>query len=275
MGDAKQTSSSYAAFFMLTFLLSTPLYLLNALAQRQLLGMPDMGTAYIGILTFMPALAAALLTWRARGLGETKALLLRVLDYQHIGNAWWLLPAVLLGPAIFAISLVSIAYMDIPVPPAMAALWAFPVLFAFVFLLAAGEEVGWMGYAFDPMLTRFGPLRASIFLGTIWAIWHAPFFAFLFPDPIMFAAELLTLITTRILLVWVFLNAGRSVLIATLYHAADNAAFILLPDIKSIVPLGSVLHLGFAVMVVCPVAMFWDPRTMTRLRFRSGSKGPG
>lgn len=274
MGDAKQTKSSYAAFFALTFLLSAPLYMLNALAERELFGMPEMSAAYIVIFTLMPAVAAVLLTWRARGSGATKGLLLRVLDYRRIGNAWWLLPTVLLGPAIFAISLGTIAYLDVPVPPAMVTLWAFPVLFAFVFLLAAGEEAGWMGYAFNPMQTRFGALCASIFLGAIWAIWHAPFFVFLFPDPIMFAAELVTLIAARILLVWVFLNAGRSVFIATLYHAADNAAFMLLPDIKSIVPLGSVVHLGFTVVVVCLVAVLWDPTTMTRLRFCSGSKGP-
>ncbi len=275
MGTSKQIRNGCAAFFALTFLLSAPLYVLNTLGHRELLGVPDLGAAYITALTFMPGLAAVLLTWRASGWMETKALLVRVFDYQLIGSPSWLVVAVLLGPAIFAMSLGLMTYWELPVPPAMVAPWAFPLLLAFVFLLAAGEELGWMGYAFGPMLEPFGALRASVLIGAIWAIWHAPFFAFLFPDPVVFSAELATLVVARILLVWVFLNAGKSVFVATLYHATDNAAFMMLPDVKGVVPLGSVVHLSFAIAVVCIVVVLWEPQTLTDLRRRSGPNSPG
>ncbi|MBI5095423.1 MAG: CPBP family intramembrane metalloprotease [Candidatus Hydrogenedentes bacterium] len=38
---------------------------------------------------------------------------------------------------------------------------------------AFGEELGWRGYLL-PRLLPLGPLRASIIIGLIWGVWHAP-----------------------------------------------------------------------------------------------------
>ena len=43
-------------------------------------------------------------------------------------------------------------------------------------------------------------------------------------------AQLLLLVATRILIVWVFNNTGKSVFAAIAFHAVDNAAFVTLPD---------------------------------------------
>lgn len=275
MGDAQQTTRSPAGFFALTFLLSAPLYVLNALAFQELLWSPRLGALYITLLTFTPAAAAALLTWRAHGTSALKVLLLRVFDYQRIRRRWWYLPTLLVGPVIFAMSVGWIVLTDTPVPPPMVPLVALPVVFTFVFLLAAGEEAGWMGYAFEPLEARCGALRAALGLGVIWAIWHIPFFVFLFPNSTVFGAELLTLITARILLVWLFINTGKSVFVATLYHAADNTAFMILPDIKSIVPTGSVVHCVITIALALIVILLWNLISTKRLRSRpKGQKRP-
>ncbi|MEU1631105.1 CPBP family glutamic-type intramembrane protease [Streptomyces sp. NPDC020096] len=42
-----------------------------------------------------------------------------------------------------------------------------------VFLLAAAcEELGWSGYATDPMLRRWGLLTTGVLLGGFWGLWH-------------------------------------------------------------------------------------------------------
>jgi membrane protease YdiL (CAAX protease family) len=47
-----------------------------------------------------------------------------------------------------------------------------PLLFVLFFILAIGEEVGWMGYAVDPMQDQWSALTTSIILGLVSAIWH-------------------------------------------------------------------------------------------------------
>lgn len=41
-----------------------------------------------------------------------------------------------------------------------------------------GEEFGWRGFALPKLQTKYGPLIASLVIGTVWGIWHLPdFFA--------------------------------------------------------------------------------------------------
>ena len=267
MDRQQYPSSSPTAFFVLAFVLSTPLYVLNLLAFWSVLGAPEIGPVYIVLLTFTPGLAAVLLTAKSHGKEAVKTLLLRVLDFHRIKQKGWYIPVFLLGPLILILSFGLIRFMGAPAHSPLAPVIAFPAVFALCLLLAAGEEAGWMGYAAKPMQERNGALRAALILGVIWAAWHAPFFVFLFPDPIACSAQLLTLVGTRILLFWVFNNTGGSVFAVTLYHAADNTALLLLPDFKGTVPLGPLVQCGLTLFAALLVALLCDSSTMTRLRF--------
>ena len=41
-------------------------------------------------------------------------------------------------------------------------------------LSAAGEELGWRGFAYPVLEKEFGPVKAVIINGFIWALWHLP-----------------------------------------------------------------------------------------------------
>jgi hypothetical protein len=114
------TKESPAAFFGLTFLLSLPFYILNALAYQNVLFEPEMGALYISLFTLTPITSASILTYRRSGRDGMKKLLGRIFDFRRIERRKWYAPILFLVPLFF-------------------------------FILAAGEEVGWMGYAFEPM----------------------------------------------------------------------------------------------------------------------------
>jgi membrane protease YdiL (CAAX protease family) len=267
MPNPNRTNDSPAAFFALTFLLSVPFYILNALAYLNVVGKPEIGAVYIALFTVTPIASASVLTFRRHGNRGLKQLLWRIFDFKRIVRSRWYVAILLLPPFIFLLSLACMVLSGVPIPPALAPLVAVPVVFPFFFLLAAGEEVGWMGYAFEPMQARSSAFRAALVLGVLWALWHVPFFVFMMPDPVVLSAQIFTLVGTRVLVIWIFNNTGRSVFAAILFHAADNTALVILPEVTAITPWGAAALCGLIAAAAVVVTLLWGPHTMARYRF--------
>ncbi len=93
-----------------------------------------------------------------------------------------------------------------------------------VFVLVAGEEVGWRGFALPRLLSDLGPWTASAIVGVLWALWHLPLF--FMPGMPQFGIPLLSyvpyLIALSIILTILHLSTEGSVVIATLFHGAVN-----------------------------------------------------
>ena len=101
----------------------------------------------------------------------------------------------------------------------------------------------------------------------IWAVWHVPFFVFMMPDPVVLVAQLFTLVGTRVLAGWIFNDTGKSVFAIIVFHAADNAALVTMPEIQAISPWGAVVHSGFVLAAAFVVTLLWGPRTLARFKF--------
>jgi len=87
-----------------------------------------------------------------------------------------------------------------------------PILLVVFLIAAADEEVGWMGYAVDPMQDRWSALTTGIILGSVWGILHVV------PDLqanhglawIAWQHGVYT-VALRIVIVWLYNNTGKSV----------------------------------------------------------------
>ena len=265
--NPNSTTGSLVTFFALTFFLSVPFYVLNALAYLNVVGKAEMGALYIALFTVTPIASASILTFRNRGGLGLRELFGRIFDFKRIARSRWYIAIILLSPLIFLLSLASIVLLGIRVPDALTPLVALPAVFPFFFLLAAGEEVGWMGYAFESMQARDSALRAALMLGIIWAFWHVPFFVFMMPDPLVLIAQFFTLIGSRVLVVWIFNNTGKSVFAAILFHAVDNTALVTFPEIKAITLWGSATFCGLVMIAAFVVTLLWGPQSLARYRF--------
>jgi membrane protease YdiL (CAAX protease family) len=93
-----------------------------------------------------------------------------------------------------------------------------------VFVMVAGEEIGWRGFALPRLLERFGPWRASATLGVLWALWHLPLFYMRgmpqYGSP--FGAYVLYLVALSLVMTFLLQRADGSIVIATLFHGAVN-----------------------------------------------------
>jgi membrane protease YdiL (CAAX protease family) len=110
----------------------------------------------------------------------------------------------------------------------------------FIYGIGAGllagfcEEIGWTGFAYPRMRTRFGALAGALLLGVLWGLWHLPVVDSLGTAsphgrywPEFFASFVAMLVALRVLIAWVYNNTGR-LLMAQLLHASSTGFLVVL-----------------------------------------------
>jgi membrane protease YdiL (CAAX protease family) len=158
---------------------------------------------------------------------------------QPIRWYWWAI-AVGLYPVIILLGTAIAAGLGLPEPaPKATGPWYSLVLDPLIlfpyFLFAGGglEEPGWRGFALPLLQKRYGPLRSSLILAVIWALWHWPM---LQGGPLNMAIYLLLYVAPlTILLTAVFNWTVGSLPIVILLHTSINLTEQYLPA-SSLVP---------------------------------------
>ena len=225
----QESKASITSFFVLTIIFTLPAYVLITLTGLNIILSPEMVFAFVPLSVIAPICAALVLTYRkSRGIGVRK-LLKRSFDYKRVKNKKWFWPTLLLMPLLFSLVLGVSSLLEQELLPAPMPLIAAPIALIMFFFAALFEEVGWMGYAFEPMSNQWGFFKSTMLLGVFWGLWHVPMFIFLMPEPEMIVAQFLALIALRILIVWLYSNTGKSVFITILFHAIYNVCMIVIP----------------------------------------------
>jgi membrane protease YdiL (CAAX protease family) len=228
-GDLTKASTSRSgsplAFFLLTFALAIPFWVLGEMIGVQLLpGLPGAALMFV-----CPGLAALILVHRESGLEGAKELLKRGFDYKRIKAKAWYAPILILNPAIAALSYAVLRLIGTPVPEPRTPILATLVLCVVFFIGALGEELGWSGYAIDPMQDRLGALRASLLLGIVWAVFHFVALGQAHRSVEWIAWWSLGTVSARVIMVWLYNHAGKSVFAAALFHATSNVSWQMFP----------------------------------------------
>ncbi len=116
-----------------------------------------------------------------------------------------------------------------------------------------GEEFGWRGYALPKLQDKYGPLIASLVIGSIWGIWHLP--SFFAPQGVIGAIAVamgmvfiipytLGTIANSIFMTWLYNRSKASALVAGIvWHAAINFWAPLLLSDSSLVAAREGTHL--------------------------------
>ncbi len=224
--NAQQPSpNNLITFFALALLLALPIYVLIGLTYRGVILSPEMGLSFALLLPFAPLVSGLILTSRKGGWALTKSLLWRTFDFKRTSNKRWLVAALIIPPVIVGVAWGFALLLGLEMLPAEAPLMIAPVMFCIFFVMAASEELGWMGFAYEPMESKWGAFNATLVLGLIVAAFHFPWYYFMFEDSAMLAVQLLFPFSLRFMVVWIYNNAGKSIFAATIFHTIYNLCY--------------------------------------------------
>ena len=169
------------------------------------------------LAVYAPGISGIFLVWRHYGLSGLGSFLRRLFMWRA-PIQWWLFLLFGIPVIVYTAAAITGTISD----PFRFAPWymVFPALLQSLLLGPMGEEFGWRGLALPILQRRFSPFWASLILGVVWAIWHAP--AFLMSGTPQsawsFGPFFLGLIAVAVIMTPLFNAARGSLLIAILYH---------------------------------------------------------
>ncbi len=208
-------------FWALAFALAWLITLPPALTQTGLIGSSPIPHG-IGILIGLtPLLAAVIVAAREKkGRAYWRSLL------RLPKPSWTAAFALFVPPLLLALAYFAHAAAGAPIKVTLdASLAGYALLWL---VLAFGEEAGWRGLALPRLTDRYGFWTGSLILGPVWCVWHypkllgSPYLGSLseaLPLIALFSAQI---VIANFIICWLYFRSGRSVIAATIYHAAFN-----------------------------------------------------
>ena len=249
-------------FFLLVLLLSIPFYALGAAGGR----LPILTVLPISaLMACTPMVAALILVYRERGAEGVANLLKRALDLGRIRSMRWYLIAVCLLPIVAVLQYIVLRLIGTTLATPLFAFGDAPLFLVMFFVGAIGEELGWQGYAFPALSTRYSALVAALILGVFWALWHVIPFIQVGRGADWILWHGLGIVALRVIIVWLFVNSGQSVFIAVLFHTMSNMPWGVVTNYGSFYdPLVTFVVLTLAAGTV---TAYWGPATLGRFRY--------
>ena len=272
MDTNRPGNRSLLNFALLEFTLSIPFWGWVALAHAGVV--PDLQMLNAA-WSLTPMMAASILVYRERGAAGLQALSRRCFDYQRIKSKAWILPILFLEPFIVFTQYGTALLLGSQTPAPHFTLLV-PLAYLGFFFGVFGEELGWTGYAIDPMQERWTALKSSILLGIMCASFHTPVWIFTGASLYWIAWQWIYVVATRVLFVWIYNNTGKSLFAIALVQPGMGIYWYLWPVSANLgIPVFyDPRNLAFVAIVLAALVTFlWGSRTLAQIRYRRASDG--
>jgi len=219
-------------FFMLAIGLTWIFMIIDALGSHGILPV-RLPLPLMVVMGYMPTLAAVLVTSWTQG-REGIGALFRKLFIVRVGFRWYLF-AIFGMIGIYAFSIwiynlmhpgIELTFFSDSLPQAPA--WQVALMLVPMFIVIGivnGEELAWRGFAMPRLQQKYNALTASIIMGLIWSLFHLPLFFTVTGSSqagMSFWSFTVSTVSLSILFTWMLNNTRGSVLLAYLFHAAQN-----------------------------------------------------
>ena len=219
-----------AITFIAVWIISALLILINQVVSERL----ELSALLVGVSVVTALLPTLIVSSAFSNIPGVKAHLATYIRPR--GALGYYLLALVLFPVIWLLGIVVSRAMEIPVSnyPVLDVKFLWTVILFFLMNFIHGglsEEPGWRGFALPRLQARFSPLVASLILGVLWAVWHAParlggLEAKSLEDTLV---EWLLIVVVTFLFTWLFNRTKGSLLATALLHASMNTSSHFLP----------------------------------------------
>jgi len=244
--ESKNKSKFRWIIFILIWIFGSSIFIINYVVQMTNISMCILiGAIILGILPAITFLAGFSSNPEIKGVFHTYI--------KPKGHYIYYLFAILYLPGIFLIGIGVNLLLGQPVdwidlPEGANLIFLIFVTFFYTFFFGAGtnEEPGWRGFALPKLQTKFSPIIASLILGVIWALWHAPIYLPQYGSILAFSLFVFNTIKITVLLTWLYNRTGGSVLACALLHTTGNITFEFLPSTLA----SSLIDIAITVMVI-------------------------
>ena len=151
-----------------------------------------------------------------------------------------------------------------PLPAPEVAWVQAPLLFAFLFVAAACEELAWSATLVQPIRKAHGALVAALVIGGFWALLHVVPYIQAGNNASWVVGQCVFTVAFRVVLVWLYGVTGDSLFAAAICHAAYNTAWQLFPNQGS--GYNPWITAGLTALVALFAVAVFGPRTLAGSR---------
>lgn len=242
--------------------MSTPFWILSTLITQSWLPdnipITDIGAA------LTPTIAAMILRYRENGVAGVWSLLQRTFDFRKIKQRRWLVTAALLFPLLYVFTYFAMRLLSLSIPSAWHPSPTLGAVFLLFFIAATAEELGYTAYETDALQMRVSALSAALIIGPIWALWHFPSMIQMGQSAQLMAWGFSVTIAVRILTIWIYNNADRSVFAVILAHAVGNTARTGFPGGRSAYEIGDgAVAYSIVILAALLAIALWGSKTLS------------
>jgi uncharacterized protein len=177
-------------------------------------------------LAFLPMTIAIGLTVGEQRWPAAWSLLANAIDFRSASSGRWVAVAMLIPLLIYGAASTAMHLLGSNELAPAVNLPRLIALFALFFALAAGEEVGWSGYAFPAIQQRWGALSASLIVAVPWWLGHLPSMSKIGATGVDMAWWIVGAVGLRIIMAWLYNKTGASLFTMVLFHASLNLSRI-------------------------------------------------
>ena len=252
---------SQLRFILLVFGISVFFWAVGPLAEKLLNKSIPVDLPLSSLMVISPITASLICVYKQEGSSGIAALIKRVVDFQRIEKKKWYVVIILLMPSILLMEYLILNMMGGDLPKLNRPDFSLLVFIPIFFIAAVFEEIGWQGYVYDRLRIRLNALNASMLLGGIWALWHIIPLIQLQDSPTWIAWQTLNIFLTRILLVWIYENTGKSVFGSIIFHMMVNVSTVLMP--KFGIPYDPAIFTLIIAALVILIGIIWDPDNLS------------